>query len=58
MSNGFRVVSFWADGWRQVEGFYNSLREAQEAIQEYEQNSAPDYRGCRVFQDFRNCEVI
>ena len=53
MMNGFRVVSLWVDGWKQVEGFYNSIKEAEEAIQEYEQNKAPDYRGCQIYQDFR-----
>jgi hypothetical protein len=53
MKNAFRVVSFWADGWRQVEGFYDSLKDAEQAIQDYEQSPAIDYRGCRVFQDFR-----
>lgn len=53
MMNAFRVVSLWVDGWKQVEGFYNSIKEAEEAIQEYEQNKAPDYRGCQIYQDFR-----
>lgn len=54
MKNAFRVVSTWADGWRQVESYYDTLKEAEQAIQEFEKNEPPiDYRGCRVYQDFR-----
>lgn len=52
MKNIYRVVSFWVDGWKQVEGFYDTLEDAEQAIKQYETNKASDYIKCQVFKDF------
>ena len=53
MKNAFRVVSIWADGWKQVEGYYDTMAEAKQAISQYETNKAVDYVECVIYQDFR-----
>ena len=49
--NTFKVISVWADGYKQVEGFYDSLEDAQREITNYEKNPEPDYLNCVVIHE-------
>jgi len=52
MQNAYRVVSIWTDGYKQVEGFYNSEVDARQAIIEEELWKDPQYIKCEIYKDF------
>jgi hypothetical protein len=56
MKNAYRVVSIWHNGdgtqHKQVEGFYDSEIDAQQAIADEELWKDPNYINCEVYKDY------